>query len=70
MPNNRVMSPKATSPEEAIRVIAALGGTNAVARLCDIEPASVSGWKRNGIPQARMQFLKLLRPDVFQKKKG
>jgi hypothetical protein len=69
MPNDSRMSPKASTREEAIRVIAALGGTNAVAALCDVAPASVSGWKKNGIPQARMQFLRLLRPDLFDKKK-
>lgn len=63
------MSPKASTPEEAVRVIVEFGGTNALARLCDISAASVSGWKKNGIPHARLQFLRLLRPDVFQKKK-
>lgn len=73
MPNTPPMNPgkKKTTPEEAIRVIAALGGTNAVARLCNIKPPSVSGWKRNGIPEAHMRFFRLLRPEVFyvEKKK-
>lgn len=46
-------------------IIDALGGTLAVATICDIRPASVSGWRTAGIPQARRQFLELLRPDVF-----
>jgi hypothetical protein len=50
---------------EAGKVIDALGGTAAVARLCKIKPPSVSDWKKDGIPDARRQFLKLLRPDVF-----
>jgi hypothetical protein len=42
-----------------------LGGTAEVARICQIRPPSVSGWRTHGIPQARRQFLALLRPDVF-----
>ena len=41
-----------------------LGGTAAVARLCDCKPQGVSQWKENGIPKARLQFLKLLRPEL------
>jgi len=50
----------------ASRVIDRLGGTTETARLCEIKPASVSEWRRKGIPQARLQYLQLLRPDVFQ----
>lgn len=46
-------------------VIDALGGTSEVARLCEIEPPSVSDWRKLGIPKARMMFLRLARPDVF-----
>jgi len=46
-------------------IIEALGGTFAVARLCKVKSPSVSEWKRNGIPQARRQYLELLRPDIF-----
>lgn len=47
-------------------IIDALGGTCAVAELCEIEPPSVSGWrKRNCIPRARLMFLRLARPQVF-----
>ena len=46
-------------------IIDALGGTTEVARLCKVQPPSVSGWRNNGIPRARRQFLELLRPDVF-----
>lgn len=51
-------------------IIDALGGTFAVARLCRVKPPSVSGWKRDGIPDARRQFLELLRPDVFAEQRG
>jgi hypothetical protein len=47
------------------KIIDALGGTNEVARLCEIKPPSVSEWRRDGIPHARLMFLKLARPDVF-----
>ncbi len=50
---------------DANQIIDALGGTFAVARLCNVRPPSVSEWRRAGIPDARLQFLKLARPDVF-----
>lgn len=46
-------------------VIDRLGGTAVVARLCKVKSPSVSEWRRTGIPDARRQFLELLRPDVF-----
>ena len=46
-------------------IIDQLGGTSAVAAICKVKPPSVSEWRRNGIPEARRQFLELLRPDVF-----
>lgn len=48
------------------KIIDALGGTTEVARLCRVRPPSVSGWRVNGIPAARRQYLELLRPDVFE----
>lgn len=42
----------------ATKVIEVLGGTAAVARLCDVRMPSVSDWKRDGIPRARMMFLR------------
>jgi phage terminase Nu1 subunit (DNA packaging protein) len=48
------------------KIIEALGGTAETARLCEVEMAAVSQWKENGIPKARMMFLKLARPDVFK----
>lgn len=49
------------------QIIDELGGTAKVARLCNVKAPSVSGWRHQGIPQARRQFLELLRPDVFIK---
>lgn len=48
------------------QIIAELGGTTAVARLCEVEPPSVSEWKVRGIPRARLMYLKAVRPDVFR----
>jgi len=47
------------------QIIDALGGTSATARLCEIAPASVSGWRKKGIPKAQLKYLMLARPDVF-----
>lgn len=50
---------------DANHIIDSLGGTAAVARLCRVKQPSVSGWRRHGIPPARLQFLAVIRPDVF-----
>lgn len=42
----------------AIQVIDALGGTAAVARIFEVSMPSVSAWKEDGIPPARMMFLR------------
>jgi hypothetical protein len=47
------------------QIIDTLGGTAAVAKLCQVKAPSVSDWRKHGIPAARRQFLQLLRPDVF-----
>ena len=49
----------------AEKIIDALGGSSAVARLCEVTPGAVSQWKYDGIPRARLMYLKLVRPDVF-----
>ena len=51
-----------TTPDE---IIDALGGTSEVARLCEIQPPSVSEWRKLGIPKAQLKFLRLARPEVF-----
>ncbi|MGB1539189.1 MAG: hypothetical protein ACPHAN_15915, partial [Pseudomonadales bacterium] len=51
----------------ASEIIDGIGGTAATARLCEIRSPSVSEWRHKGIPKARMQFLRLARPDVFKK---
>jgi hypothetical protein len=47
-------------------VIDRLGGTNAVAALCECKAPSVSQWRVDGIPRYRLQFLRLARPEVFE----
>lgn len=54
---------KRNHPDSAL--IDQLGGTTAVARMCQIRQPSVSEWRRTGIPQARRMFLALLHPTVF-----
>lgn len=48
-------------------IIDRLGGTGEVARLCAVTKGAVSQWRAGGIPKARLMFLKLARPDVFEK---
>lgn len=50
------------SPSE---IIDQLGGSSEVARLCNVTVSAVSQWRGDGIPQARLMFLKLARPEVF-----
>lgn len=47
------------------RIIDSLGGTGAVARICEVASPSVTGWKKRGIPQARVMYLRLLHPEAF-----
>lgn len=50
----------------ANQVIDRLDGTNAVAKIFDIKPASVSEWRVTGIPKARLQYLRLAHPEAFE----
>lgn len=56
--------------QEAIRVIEGLGGANAIAAMCDppITAEAVYQWKSKGLPPARRQYFKLIRPDLFEGK--
>jgi len=47
-------------------IIDQLGGTNAVARLCDIKSPSVSEWRTKGIPKPWLKYFQMLRPDLFE----
>jgi hypothetical protein len=50
-------------------VVRMIGGVAETARLCDMRNSqAVSNWiARNRIPGARLTFLKVVRPDVFEK---
>lgn len=47
-------------------IIDKLGGTVAVARICNVSSQAVSKWRIDGIPEARIMYIKLLNPDLFQ----
>jgi hypothetical protein len=51
--------------ENTNHLIDALGGTNEVAKLCDVRPQAVSQWRSEGIPKARLMYLRAIRPDIF-----
>lgn len=47
-------------------IIEKLGGTNQVARLCEVSKSAVSQWRVNGIPKSRLMYLKLAHGEVFE----
>lgn len=51
--------------QEANRIIDELGGTSVVAELFEITTGGVSQWRTDGIPKPRLQYIQLLRPDLF-----
>lgn len=51
----------------ASEIIDSMGGTVAVAALCVCTKGAVSQWRKNGIPAAREQFLRIARPDAFER---
>jgi hypothetical protein len=51
-------------------IIDALGGSSAVADLCEVTVGAVSQWKTDGIPKARLMYLKVIRPDIFRSPKS
>lgn len=42
----------------SVQVIEYLGGSAAVSRYCGVNLAAVSQWKKNGIPRARLMYLR------------
>lgn len=50
----------------ASAVIDRLGGTSAVARIFDIRPSSVHQWRIDGLPKARLQYLRVAFPKVLK----
>jgi len=51
---------------EAKRIIDALGGNKEVCRIFGISSGAVSQWLDNGVPDARLFSIKLLKPDLFE----
>lgn len=49
---------------DANQIIDDLGGTAAVADIFKVTTGAVSQWRTSGIPEARLMYLRLLRPDV------
>lgn len=49
-------------------IIDRIGGSSEVARLCQVTVGAVSQWRTDGIPRARLMYLRLARPDVFKTK--
>jgi len=51
---------------DANEIIDAIGGTCAVAELCNVTTGAVSQWRTSGIPAARLMYLKVVRPEAFK----
>jgi len=49
-------------------LIDSFGGSSEVARLCNVTVGAVSQWRKAGIPSARLMYLRLLRPDLFDER--
>lgn len=52
--------------KDAAQIIDALGGTAEVSRMFEIRMPSVSAWRHDGIPRARMLFLKAVHPKALR----
>jgi hypothetical protein len=53
------------SHEHSSSLIDALGGTCAVARVCEVSSQAVSKWRRGGIPRPWIKYFRSIRPDLF-----
>lgn len=56
---------------DANKIIDDLGGTSAVAELCELTTGAVSQWRTSvtGIPKPWIKYFAAIRPDVFSKKR-
>jgi len=56
------------TPKTDSEIIDAFGGTVAVSKIFNITTGAVSQWRdpENGIPEPRLMYLKLLKPEVFE----
>lgn len=65
------MDPGVTEDRHAdSALIDRMGGTVAVARLCEVRPQAVTQWRRAGIPHPRRMYLAVMRPDVVRKEES
>lgn len=50
------------------KIIDGMGGTSAVADLCNLTTGAVSQWRtsKNGIPKPWLKLFKTMRPDLFE----
>lgn len=63
---------KRLTPEVSSLVVDQLGGTSAVARVCEISTAAVAQWRKSGMPRYRFLFLRekyrtlpfMMRPEI------
>lgn len=46
-------------------IIDSLGGTSAVAELCEISTGAVSQWRQKGIPKPWLRLFRELHPNLF-----
>lgn len=51
-------------PKRSEAIVQSLGGPSSVGQIFGIRPQSVSRWKRNGIPENRLQIIQLKFPEV------
>ena len=56
----------ASDPMVAARLIEDMGGASAVGKACRIRSQSVCGWRYDGIPQAREQYLREVFPRIWR----
>ena len=49
------------------KLIDLLGGTTVVADMFNIKKPSVSAWRKNGIPDARMMYLEIRYKNIIRK---
>ena len=58
---------KLTKQDTAELLIEEMGGTVKVAQICQITPASVSGWKKHGVPIGWQKYFSIAFPEVWAK---
>lgn len=47
-----------------MKLLMPLGGTFAFARLCEVQPPTVSQWLKGFIPRARIMYVRVVRSDL------